>query len=452
MTPRHGLWLKFSESAKLSAIDFAIEAENKFTAVIPGSIKPRQAELVIISRTGEFADYLGISRAGSRIATGEKRISLSSLVNLEELPVISLRKRLPRKHSSKDFCKESENRPSPKLWEELLKAIKELRPKAAKELPTLRKLIAEIENSNLRHNGGLEVFERDAVASAVQIFGGAKLRKRVLRSITPADERAPFLSRLKRVSLREDQQVIHDAATFPGMRVAHRYIVGATELANDFGERLTILHCNRLKLESTLGVDLIYFAHSYNSFILIQYKRMFGTSDDAVAYRPSSDKNYATEIDRLTKVERMLEDCLDSKCNQLNDFRLSTQSIFFKLCQTKVKAALDEGMVPGMYIPFSLWQQFMNSTASKGSRGGTFVNWGNAPRHLSNGEFTALVHRGWIGSAGTQSQYLNDIVETVLESNRSLIFAITSSISSGKDYLRDSYGRFAESDDPLASS
>jgi len=113
-----------------------------------------------------------------------------------------------------------------------------------------------------RAEEGLEVFERDAVASAIQAWAGHSFRKRVLREAAPS-ERTPvasFLSRLENVSVREDPQISHDQVTFPGMEVARRDLVGSIVLRNG-EEYLTILNCNRQSLEQTLGVDLVYYNH-----------------------------------------------------------------------------------------------------------------------------------------------------------------------------------------------
>jgi hypothetical protein len=453
MTRRHGLWLTFREGHEADSIERAIQENGTFTVAVPSAVKPRIAEVAVVSMTGRSADYLGIARAGARIATGQKRVAIVHLIDLRDLPINDLRAALPKSFSTRDFCGDRVTRPSPRLWEELLQAISETRSDVASQLPRLRKLVFELERGSLRREGGLEVFERDAVASSIQIFGGTKLRKRVLQSAEPADDDHPasFLARLKHVSLREDPQVIHDAATFPGMDLAKRYVVGAVQLENERGERLTILNCNRQPLERTLGVDLVYYAHSYDSFVMVQYKRMTKQSRDVMAYRPSMDKNYDQELTRMAEVEKMLAANSAGSCERLSDFRLSAQPLFFKLCESKAKAALDEGMVSGMYVPLPLWQQFMNSVDAQGKRGGVSIGWDNAPRHFSNSEFTSLLRRGWIGSSGLQSKLLSEIIEAVLSSDHMLVLAATSSASSGRDYLRDSFGRFTEEDDPLAT-
>lgn len=454
MRRRSGLWISFTEGPDSDSAERAIQDNGTFTAVISSAAKPRAAELAVVSMTGESADYLGISRAGIRVVTGKRRVSVSHLVDLGQVPINDLLAALPKRFQTHGLSTEGANRVSPRLWEELLAGISKLCPAVGPELPKLRKLISEVEDGRMRRHGGLEVFERDAIASAIETFGGTKLSKQVLRSADPADSSqvpASFLQRLKQVSLREDTQIVHDAATFPGLEVAQRYIVGAVELTNMHGERLTILNCNRQPLEQTLGVDLIYYAHAYDSFVLVQYKRMTHQADRGPAYRPSRDHNYERELARMCEVENWLAANASEHTARLADSRLSSQPLFFKLCESKARAALDEGMVSGMYVPLPLWQQFMQSSEARGKRGGIAVGWNNAPRHFSNGDFTKLLRRGWIGSSGRQSELLSRIVEEVLASHHMLVFAATSAALGSRDYLRDPFGRFAEEDDPLAA-
>jgi hypothetical protein len=67
--------------------------------------------------------------------------------------------------------------------------------------------VSEIEPANAG-----EVVERDAIASALKVFGGPTFRKRILReaAVGVAAPNAPFLRRLETVAVREDPQISHD--------------------------------------------------------------------------------------------------------------------------------------------------------------------------------------------------------------------------------------------------
>ena len=71
-------------------------------------------------------------------------------------------------------------------------------------------------------------------------------------------------------------------------------------------EYLTILNCNRQPLEQTLGVDLIYYSHRFDSFVLVQYKRMSEGTQGA-EYRPGNDPSHEKELERMLKTEEFLK-------------------------------------------------------------------------------------------------------------------------------------------------
>ena len=456
MAGQRGLWLAASTEDSAEKWLASIERGAQFTTVVTASeIQPKAAEFCLVSLSGNTVDYLGVSRAGPLIATDQKRIAVSRLTELNHVSLESIEKTLsPSLKSHFTLPAHGPSRISTGLWAAILAALRTAVPAAGDAIGELSKHVTELNLLRRRRSGGLEVFERDAVASAVQFWGGTDYRKKLLRTAAPeaAISPAPFLARLGGVPLREDAQIFHDASTFPGLQVARRDVVGAVELYNERGERLTILHCNRQPLEETLGVDLIYYNHVFDSFILVQYKRMTGSGKQGPVYRPAGDSNYESEMARMTKVQTFLAGIAPASSGSLEEYRLSHQPCYLKFCETKSKAALDEGMVAGMYVPLEVWAQFVASPQAKGERGGTLVSWRHRPRNLNNASFTNLLRSGWIGSAAGQSQALSDIISSVLAGKRMLIIAASSAGYSSPDFRRDEYGRFARNDDPLASA
>ena len=233
------------------------------------------------------------------------------------------------------------------------------------------------------------------------------------------------------------------------MKVARRDVVGSVVLGNG-GEFLTILNCNRQPLERTLGVDLIYYNHRFDSFVLVQYKRMT-ESDRGAEYRPESDKGHEKELERMINADRLLRRAPKGKMQEAGAFRLLERPFYVKLCESKLKAALDAGMVSGMYVPLGLWRSLLESQVVQGPRGGILITWQNCERHLNNAEFTHLLRKGWIGSAAGSSKFLAQLIEEVLGSGRMLILARTSSGRESRDQRRDMEGRFAAEDDPAGA-
>jgi hypothetical protein len=450
--PESGLWIT-AGAGLANAVATSIEINDQFsTTVTQSKVKPRHAEIALVSLDGSSLDHIGISQVGRRVATGKVTVAICNLVGVDDLSYEEIRDKLPSRFSRR-FAPPSEGvyRPTPKMWREVLKVITRKRPSLRARIENLNRMVAASELERGHIVGGLEVFERDAVASALQTFGGPSFRKRVLRRAGPPEKAAvaPFLSQLREVALREDPQVINDQNTFPGMTVARRDVVGSVVLTNG-NESLTILNCNRQPLEQTLGVDLIYYSHRFDSFVLVQYKRM-SEGKHGPEYRPRNDPSHDKEIKRMAKTEEFLRRLPKVEDASTSAFRLSGRPFYVKVCEPRAKAALDAGMVSGMYLPLDLWRRLLESSEARGSKGGVVITWDNCLRRFNNGEFTNLLRQGWIGSAAGESKAMAKIIEEVLSNGRMLVFAATTANRISRDSRRDYMGRFATADDPTSA-
>lgn len=453
---KHGLWYSVGGDPLATSVELSIERDNQFTTtIIAREIRPRASELAVVSLTSSSADYFAISQLGRQVATGQVTVAFSNLVSLGGVTGKTIREALPSRFRS-GFAPPSKGpwRPSPRLWEEIIQVLLDQRPGVHTPLVELRHIVSSLQLPRTRHEGGLETLERDAVASALQTWRGDSFRKRVLRSarVATSAPTASFLSHLQDSVIREDLQITHDHITFPGMFAARKHAVGSVVLSDAHGEEfLTILNCNRQPLEETLGVDLIYYNHTFDSFVLVQYKRMTGEAGKPVSYRPVSDPNHDRELERMLNAARALKALSGGEAKTLNAFRLSEQAFYMKLCEAKTRGPLDAGMIPGLYIPLDLWVPQLGSVETKGPRGGVVMGWDTCHRRFNNGEFTNLLRHGWIGSAPGQSRFLETIIETVLESGRMLVLAATSAGPLSQNYRRDGLGRFSAEDDPAGA-
>ncbi len=430
-------------------IEYAIERHGQFSYPIPvGDYHPRRAELAIISLGVRKPDYLGISIHGKAGTTGQINIMVSNLMPVERLGVAEILAALPKWFQS-NFAPPVVGiyRPTPKLWQSLLEILVPNTPDNSFRMEAIQRAFTEANRVGTRNrDGGLAAFERDAIASALQAWGGPTVQRKILRAAVPTiDERASFLACLRDVTSREDPQINHDHTVFPGMVIARRDIVSSVTLT-DGPEQITILNCNRQPLERTLGVDLIYYSHRFEAFVLVQYKRM--VDDNGIqTYRPNADDYHEKELVRMQVAQQLLEALPNGDSNETSDFRLHAAPFFIKLCEAKASIALDSGMVTGMYLPLDLWKTLIASPGVLGPKGGVAVTWENCTCRLSNGEFTNLLRYGWIGSSEEQTDKLSEIIEEVLQLGRMLILAATEPGTGSKDYRRDNWGRFATEDD-----
>lgn len=448
MKNRPGLWLAIDGSLE-DSIRRSIESNECFTTTVPSEeIRPRHNELVAVSLDGASVDYLGISVRGRRIVTGQKSILVRNCVAIPRARQEAIRLALPLKFRDKFRPpKVGVYRPTPRLWEEIVNCIMRLNADAAEEIRHIRGLANEPGPSRGIRSGGIEVFERDALASIWEAWGGPSLRKRELRKLTPV---APFLSSLKSAYVREDPMITQDQINFPDFHLVRSDVVGSIVMSDMYGrEHLTVLNCNRQALEHTLGVDLVYYNHSYNSFVMVQYKRMIQGPRGEAHYRPDSDANHEGELGRMIEADRtLLLQGNQQPEAMLDTYRLSSGAFYLKLCAARVNAALDAGMVPGMYFPLGLWRVMCQASEMRGPKGGLVMTWDNCRRRLNNSEFSRLLRQGWIGSAAGQSSHLQSLIEKSLQGRRMVVIGATSAGPMWDDARRDNLGRFAAQDDP----
>lgn len=455
------IWLRF-RGTQAEKIYNAITLKGEFTAIVSRSeVKPKQHQLCLVSleykgmyssgNEPDFSvDYIGVSRKGTLVATDQVRIKISSILQTEHVDVQPIIEKLPNNFANRLPSTYGEPLRLPKgLSQAFIGALEGASQCVRNGLPGIDAQLNELRQIEVSPEGGLETFERDAVITSLETFGGTKFRKEILRGTQPSTAATPsFLNRLSHYDVREDVQINFDAVTFPGFKVAHSEVFGAVQLVNSSGQQLTIMNCNRQPLEQTLGVDLIYYSHAYRSFVLVQYKRLKSESGSTPVYRPNSDKNYAGELQRMNEAEKAITSLEPNEVG-VNDYRLGTDAFYFKFCEARQKSSLDAGMISGMYIPLGLWNHFVQTGSATGPRGGVRIDWDNHPRSFNNSRFCQLLKEGWIGSSAAQTEKLDQIIEGTLAGQRMLVIAATSPATGRPDQLRDDQGRFADADDPL---
>lgn len=286
-------------------------------------------------------------------------------------------------------------------------------------------------------------FERDAVATALDAYGGSLVRRTYISSAPTADD-APFIRQLRheRVRYIEDGAIGHDIIAFPGLDALRPDIVGAFQLSTDKGV-LTVLNANRTRVEMALGVDLVYYNHQFDSFVFVQYKMMAG--DENPRYWPDGDKNLSSELARMRRFGSN-----SPAVPAYAEYRLSSAPFYLKLCKPSAPGDWGGRMLPGMYFPLDLWDAFMASPQSKGPRGGRVVSFDNATRRLNNSGFTRLLQHGWIGTSAPDGQRVNELLVNQLKAGRSVVAAAHAPRQGRTEYVRDTRGRFAEEIDDSA--
>jgi hypothetical protein len=218
-----------------------------------------------------------------------------------------------------------------------------------------------------------------------------------------------FLSKIQNFAIREDVMILHDSKVFDGWD-----IVCQNQLVTTFQSgtrKLSVMYANRLPLEETFGVDLIYIDDKNKSFIMIQYKRL--ARGEEKVYRPASDSNYEKEVALMEKYSTI-------EPNNSDGYRFNSEMFYFKLCRD-TQPSLSRDLIDGMYIPYAYWKTLLESDDTTGPRGGKYLSYDNVENYFNNSDFTSLMSSGLIGSERGLYDYIASIVRETIEGGNSII-------------------------------
>lgn len=418
-----------------------------FTIALPSTLLPEgTSSLALVSCHSELLDYLAVVTASTRASDLETKVQIGPLrafnTQIDTRKLVSALPGKVRRFITLPAYRVE--RVPPASWDALLESAIALGRLSKDDLKALMESM-ESRSEDIRTSlPDAIAFERDAFATAFELLGGSTARKTYISSSVPIPD-APFIKRLRHRDIKviEDAMIAHDALTFPGTSTLHADLVGAVRLSTSSGT-LTILNANRTGIERTLGVDLVYYNHRYDSFVLVQYKRMRG--DENPVYRPGNDGNLEKELSLMRSFLR------DSSAVEptYETYRLLDNPFFLKLCKAYSPGDWNGRMLQGMYFPLQLWDLLVESPAAKGPLGGIAIGFDGAKRRLTNSEFTRLLREGWIGTNVKNTERINDILVEQLAGGHSLILAEHDPDRIAVDYLRDSLGRFAPEEDETA--
>jgi len=358
------------------------------------------------------------------VATVQRRLALGDIVSLGGLPFGKFSE--SRFATVRAFLSKAERgrvfRAEPAIWEDVISALKTLKPELAKDIDRLERMRRTATTSSDGEGFATMALEKDACGLALEIFGAPR-NKLLARRETP-QEPAPFLQGLKDAALREDPMIQHDAANFPGLKLTKHTQVGAVEFAKG-KERLTLLNANRAPIEETLGVDLIYYQHQYRAYVLVQYKRMNVDLLGAWAFRPT-DQQCQKELARM-RASKAANPTVSS-VGGTADYRLNAEAFFFKLCKSITFTPMETKLIEGMYIPLDYWELLLKSPKIIGPKKGLRIAYDTVERHLNNQEFVSLVRYGWIGSRVKNTEVLTELIRSLLRKKHSVLVGLEATI------------------------
>ncbi len=382
-------------------------------------------------------DYIALAKKGKRVATAKFHIGFSALVDLGSISVEAVEARL-NQQIRRHFIKTSRGfggLVAEKTWVALIDAIKQERPQSSGDTD---RLVSLAHYSGYRLRGKVaEIFlqERDALGISLDIFSGSnKLRNSVLGEWAPGegsisdinendstaslvDKPSGHLSFLQGIPQRfqEESALQHDLFNWGGVTPIHQ--VGRSAFVQG-DRRLDVIYANKNSLERTLGVDLIYYNRDYDLFALVQYKLMHKEAEQMV-YRP--DPQMSNELSRMDKIYEAYQ--RTTVIQSHGEYRLNDDGFMFKLVPDRGLQPASGELIRGMYLPREYMHFLLGPKGRKGPKGGPIITFDGAPRHLTNSQFSASIHSGWIGTRGFHSQTIKDVVQQYYRTENAVMVA-----------------------------
>lgn len=264
--------------------------------------------------------------------------------------------------------------------------------------------------------------QKETLTLAMQI-AGVSTEPLLGWTLRDGDPSALFLDGLTEVRTPEDAMLISDLSVVPGFEIIREYQFAAKTFQSerDRHSKLTVIMANRFALEEQTGADLIYYNERYKSFVLVQYKAMEKPAERH-EFRWAPGDQLAIEISRMD--DTLAELAKLTNTGDPDSFRLHENPFFLKICPRFNFNPDDRGLFQGMYFPLAYWKLMAEHSSTLGPKGGRFIAYENAGRRMNNSDFIAVVAGAWVGTTVPQSAALDPVIKKVLQTNKTLTFAI----------------------------
>jgi len=309
--------------------------------------------------------------------------------------------------------------------------------------PILQELVAWTERQSIPGEAGEQLgMEKDAVGTlfAVAGFDRSFLTRWIDRggnatfldglpeeyerpTVTSRPVTSEQVDQRQHYWVNEDQLIQFDHQRFSDWLGADASHVGWRKYVNSTGsQRIFVYYANRTPVESTLGIDLLYYHENHGCFVMVQYKKMT-FEKGGLGYRP--DEGLRKELKLMRKIDEL---CRATETRQsITEFRLLPTPCFLKLCEPQSLVVSSSEWIKGMYLAREHFESILRAPQSKGPRGGVRLSYGNVPRYLNATTFTTLVKDGWIGSRGAGTEHIKRIVHKSLTSGRAIMIGMHAS-------------------------
>jgi hypothetical protein len=400
------------------------DLHQRITDVFPTGTAKAGPQVAVVSWEGDGIDALAILRPGARVANYKQRITIDEFEVFDE-PITTdelaqgLNDHLEYARFSRSILAAvgSHGQLTEKAADALRATLEHLRPGAGTVWEELEQLakggLAALWTNDAEP---IVAYERDAVGLALGAAGFT--RSEQLRGWR-GDAETPFLTGLRELRVTEDAIIDYDAGVFGDWEPISEHLVGIVRFEQG-DRRLTVVNANRNDIEKNLGVDLLYYSHNYEAYVLVQYKRL-RKGDETWEFRPSQDRNFEPELQRMREIAEPGEDGGDP-----DEHRLGGNFCFVKFCKpsTSATARTAKGELSGgMYLPLDYLDKLLATDRLKGPRDGVTIRYDRVGRWMTNGDFEAIVRNAWVGSRGLSTEEITKVARRSLDANHSIVMA-----------------------------
>jgi hypothetical protein len=307
-------------------------------------------------------------------------------------------------------------------WNRLVSAVLALRPAHADQIEetiakrTQQRRLLETGQRELRLNE-----QRDGLGVALDI--GNLDRAGIFKTMNAdaAGNALSVLDLLDGIRTQERSLLEHDRRIFEMLIGSQPARSAAFDDGSGNSVRVTVT--DRDDLESVLGIDLVIYQQRYESFLLLQYKRMSRTAD-SWAYAIPPTANLHEQLHQIGRFKRAAAQEENSLAPTLWSYRLNQEPFFFKFCEEQRPTANDASLIRGITMPAEHLLEFLALDKQRGDRGGRYVGYQNCPRYLTNTEFIQLARSGWIGAGRQAARMMGELLAANRRGGRQAMLAV----------------------------
>ncbi len=167
------------------------------------------------------------------------------------------------------------------------------------------------------------------------------------------------------------------------------------------------------------GVDLIYLNTTRQNIVMVQYKML----DVVNRINGNADWIYWPDSSLESEIRRMKVFSKTHPPGQF-EYRLNPQVFYLKF--VKRDGSLSNASI---ILPVDHFERLRTDPSCKGPRGAFRVSFNSlAGRYLRQGPFLDLIRAGYIGANAKTTTYLKNLVQAVVDGDRTVVTAIQSAL------------------------